>query len=75
MHVFLVTKLCQTLYDPMVCSPPGSSVHRISQARILEWVAIFPSPGDLLDPWVKLVFPLSLALVGRFSTTEPPGKP
>ena len=31
---------------PMDCSPLGSSVHGISQARILEWVA-FPSPGDL----------------------------
>ena len=29
-----------TLCDPMDCSPPGSSVHGISQARILEWVAI-----------------------------------
>ena len=36
----LVTKLCPTLYDPMDCSLPGSSVHGISQARILEWVAI-----------------------------------
>ena len=32
----------------------------------------FPSPRDLLDPGIKLVFP---ALVGRFFTTEPPGKP
>ena len=30
-------------YDPMVCSPPGSSVHEILQARILEWVAITSS--------------------------------
>ena len=30
---------CLTLWDPMDCSPPGSSVHGISQARILEWVA------------------------------------
>ena len=36
----LVAHLCQTLYDPMDCSPPGPSVHGISQARILEWVAI-----------------------------------
>ena len=32
--------LSPTLHDPMDCSPPGSSVHGISQARILEWVAI-----------------------------------
>ena len=30
---------CMTLYDPMDCSPPGSSVHGISQARILEWLS------------------------------------
>ena len=32
--------MCPTLHDPMDCSPPGSSVHGISQAKILEWVAI-----------------------------------
>ena len=32
--------LSPTLHEPMDCSPPGSSVHGISQARILEWVAI-----------------------------------
>ena len=37
----LVTQSCPTLCDPMDCSPPGSSVHGILQARILEWVAIF----------------------------------
>ena len=42
----------------MDCSPPGSSVHRISQARILEWVP-FHSPGNLPDPRVK---PRSLVL-------------
>ena len=36
----LVTQSCPTLCDPMNCSPPGSSVHGILQARILEWVAI-----------------------------------
>ena len=36
----LVTQSCLTLYDPMDCSLPGSSVHGILQARILEWVAI-----------------------------------
>ena len=33
---FLVAQLCPTLWDPMDCSPPGSSVHGICQARILE---------------------------------------
>ena len=43
-----VTQLSPTLYDPMDCSLPGSSVHGIFQTRVLEWVAI-TSPGDLPD--------------------------
>ena len=35
-----VVQLCPTLSDPMDCSPPGSSVHGIFQARVLEWGAI-----------------------------------
>ena len=35
-----VAQLCLTLSNPMDCSPPGSSVHGIFQARVLEWVAI-----------------------------------
>ena len=44
-NVCSITKLCPTLCDPTDCSPPGSSVHGISQARILEWVAISSSRG------------------------------
>ena len=45
----LVTQSCLTLCDYMDCSPPGSSVHGILQARKLKWVAIpfskgFPDP-------------------------------
>ena len=40
LFLFLVAQACPTLCDPINCSPPGSSVHRISQAQILEWVAI-----------------------------------
>ena len=36
----LVTQLCPTLCEPMDCSPPGSCVHGILQARVLEWVSI-----------------------------------
>ena len=47
--VVLVSQSCLTLGDPMNCGPPGSSVHGILQARILEWVAllqgIFPAQG------------------------------
>ena len=49
-------------------SPPGSSVHKISQARILKWVA-FPSPRDLPNPRIE---PTSPSLAGGFFTTEPP---
>ena len=44
----LVSQLCLTFCDPMDCNPPGSSVHGILQARILEWVAC-PPPGDLRE--------------------------
>ena len=71
---------CLTLWDPMDCSPPGSSVHGILQARILEWAAIsfskgFPNPG--IEP-VSLISPAS---AGRFFclfcflTLVPTGKP
>ena len=42
----LVPTWCLTLCDPMDCSLPNSSVHWISQARILEWVAISASRGS-----------------------------
>ena len=42
----VVGQSCLTLCNPMDCSPPGSSVHGISQARILEWVAIPFSKGS-----------------------------
>ena len=41
-----VAQSCPTLCDPVDCSPPGSSVHGILQARILEWVAISFSRGS-----------------------------
>ena len=41
-----VAQLCPILCDPVDCSPPGSSVHGILQARILEWVAISFSRGS-----------------------------
>ena len=44
-----VTQLCLTLCSPMDCSPPGSSVHGILQARILRWVAM-PSSRESSQP-------------------------
>ena len=56
---------------PMDCSPPGSSVHGILQARILEWVAIsFPRGSSQPRDWTQVSL-----VAGRFFTTEPPGKP
>ena len=52
-------------------NPPGSSVHGILQARILEWVAISLS-GDLPDPEIK---PRSLVLQANSLLSEPPKKP
>ena len=57
------------LCDPMDCSLPGSSVHGILQARILEWVA-FPPPEDLPDPGIEPVSLRSSALAGVFFTTR-----
>ena len=42
----LVTQSFLTLCDPMDCNPPGSSVHEILQARILQWVAIYFSTKE-----------------------------
>ena len=56
----------------MDCSPPGSSVHGISQARILEWVPFSP-PGDLPDPGIKPVSPASPALQADSLLSELPG--
>ena len=52
----LVTQSCLTLCIPMDCSPLGSSVHGISQARILGGLP-FPSPGNLPDPEIEPRFP------------------
>jgi len=69
-----VSQSCPTLQSHGLYSPPGSSVHGISQIRILEWVA-FPPPGDCPDPGMEPLFSASPALAGEFFTTEPPGKP
>ena len=62
-----VAQSCPTLRDPMDCSPPGSSVHGIFQARVLEWGAIAFSVGRckvctkqakilLLDSFIQQIF-------------------
>ena len=66
-----VAQSCLTPRDHMDCSPSGSSVHGILQARILEWVAISFS-GDLLDSGIK---PRSLVLQADSLPFELPRKP
>ena len=66
--VCLDTQSSLILCDPMDCSPPGSSVHGILQARILERVA-FPPPGDLPDPGIEPTSLTSPTLPGGFFTT------
>ena len=62
---------CLNLCDPMDCNPPGSSVHGILQARILEWVAMPFSQGSSQPSDQTLIF----CIAGRFFSAEPPGKP
>ena len=69
--IFCVAQSFLTLGDPMDHSLPGSSVHGILQARILEWLP-FPFPGDLPDSGVESE---SLALQADSLPSEPPGKP
>ena len=66
----LVTQSCPTLCDPMDCSPPGSSVHGIVQARILEWDAIpFLSRSSWPRDWTQVS-----CIASKF-LSEPPGEP
>ena len=60
--------------NPMDCSLPGSSVHGILQARILEWVAIFFSEGSSRPTDQTHISCISCVTV-RFFTTAPLGKP
>ena len=57
---------------PTLCDPIDYTAHRILQARILEWVAIPTSPGDLFNPGIT---PRSPALQADSLLAEPPGKP
>ena len=70
----LVTQSHPTLCHPMDCNLPGSSLHGISQARILEWVVISYSRGFFPNGNWTLVSLVS-CIVGRFFTTEPSRKP
>ena len=74
-----VTQLCPTLRDPMDCIPPGSSIHGIYQARILEWGATAFSNGQLTvnqnsfgKPYFILLFGIVIfVLVSLTLSTSP----
>ena len=66
-----VVQASQILCDSMACNPPGSSVHVISQARILERVAI-PFSRNLTNPGIELKSP---ALQADSSPSEHQGSP
>ena len=63
-----VAQSCPTLRDPMDCSPPGSSIHGILQARVLEWGAVAFSPEEQpqscrnVSTFLKLVIRDSVSL-------------
>ena len=59
----LAAQSCLTLWDPMDCSPPGSSVHGIFQARMLEWAVLSSSWGSSrLRDWTHLSY---ISCIGR----------
>ena len=66
--------LSHTLCDPMDCSPPGSSGHGISQARILVWGCHFLLQGIFPTQGLNLHLCVS-GIAGRLFTAEPLGKP
>ena len=65
------TKSCQTLCDPMDCSPPGFLVRGISQARMLEWIALSFSRGSSQPGDRTRIF----CIGKQFFTSESLGKP
>ena len=64
--LYVVIHSLSCVCNPLYCSLPGSSIHGIPQAKILEWLP-FPSPGDLPHPGME---PVSPALQ-TFFTVEP----
>ena len=67
-------QLCPTLRDPMDCSLPGSSVHGILQATILQWVAMLSSRG-CSRPRDQTHISCVSCIAGGFFITESLGKP
>ena len=59
----IVVQSCPTIWEPMNCSPPGSSVHGILQERILEWVILFSKGFSQLGTWTQVSY-----IIGGFFT-------
>ena len=75
MITLLAAQSCLALCNPMDCNPPGSSVHGIFQARIVEWLAIpfsrgFSRPRD----WTQ-VSCIACVFFTVWATMEPPVMP
>ena len=64
---------CSTPYDPMDCSPQAPLSMGFSRQEYWSVLPYSP-PGDLHDPWIKPMFLMSPALIGRFSIIEAPGE-
>ena len=63
----MLSQSCPTLWDPRDCSPPGSSVHGISKARMLEWVSISFSRGSSQPRNRSWVFCIGRQILYRMS--------
>ena len=73
-----VAQLCPTLCDTVDCSPPGSSLHGILQARILEWIAISFSRGSSQPrdgTWVSCIAGRRFTLYSKACTETGMPKP
>jgi len=69
--LLLFSHCCIWLFNPMDCDPPGSSVHRISQARILEWVAVSFSRGSSQSrDWTHVSY-IERKIIYHWATREP----
>ena len=66
---------CPSLCDHMDCSPPGSSIHGVLQARILEWVAMPSSRSSWPSDWTTPCLLYLLHWQGSSLPLGPPGKP